>query len=81
MTCKKCGSTNVDVQMVSSTEIREKKHGILYWIFIGWWLNPLLWLFLTLPMIIIAIFKPKKYESRTRVTKYYVCKDCGYSWK
>ena len=32
MTCKKCGSTNVDVQMVSSTEIKEKKPGILYWI-------------------------------------------------
>ena len=38
-------------------------------------------LFLTLPMIIIAIFKPKKYESKTRITKYYVCRDCGHSWK
>lgn len=55
MKCSKCGSENVTVQVVTEQELKEKKHGILYWLCIGWWLKPLLWLFLTLPMIIINI--------------------------
>ena len=35
MVCKKCGSDKVTVQAV--TEVKTKKHGILWWLFIGWW--------------------------------------------
>jgi len=45
----------------------------------GWIAEIFLWLFLTLPMIIIKIFKPKKYESK--ITKQAVCQSCGHSWK
>lgn len=81
MKCPKCGSENVTVQMVTETNLKEKKHGILYWVLIGWWLKPILWLFLTLPMIIIAIFKPKKYKTESHTKKMAVCHNCGKSWK
>ena len=80
MKCPKCGSENVSVQVVTETKLKEKKHGVLYWIFVGWWLKPLLWFFLTLPMLIIAIFKPKKYETKTSTKKIAVCSSCGKSW-
>lgn len=81
MKCSKCGSENVTVQVVTEQELKEKKHGILYWLCIGWWLKPILWLFLTLPMIIIAIFKPKKYKTTNHTKKMAVCNNCGKSWK
>ena len=56
MQCPKCGSNNVNVQAVSIA--KNKHHGVLYWIFIGWWLELFMWLFLTLPWLIIKIFKP-----------------------
>ena len=81
MICPKCGADNVTVQVVTETELKVKKHGCLYWLCIGWWLKPLLWLCLTLPMIIIAIFKPKKYQTKTHTKNMAVCHTCGNSWK
>lgn len=81
MKCPKCGSENVNVQVVTETELKKKTHGLLYWLFIGWWLKPCLWLFLTLPMIIIAIFKPKEYKTETHIHKMVVCNNCGKSWR
>lgn len=77
LVCKKCNSSNVTVQAV--TEIKKKRKGLLYWLFIGWWLEIFMWLFLTLPWLIIKIFKPRKYKSK--ITRIAVCQDCGYSWK
>jgi len=79
MTCKKCGSNNVNVQMISEISRKKRKRGILYWLLGGWIAEIFLWLFLTLPMIIIKIFKPKKYESK--ITKQAVCQSCGHSWQ
>ena len=78
MQCNKCGSNNVNVQAVSITKSK-KHHGIVYWIFIGWWLEPIMWLFLTLPWLIIKIFKPNKVK--TKVKGYAVCQDCGNRWQ
>jgi len=80
MTCPNCGSQNVSIQTVSETKIKTKHHGCLYWGLIGWWLKPLLWIFLTLPMLIIAIFRPKKYKAKTVLKKIAVCQNCGKSW-
>jgi len=78
MKCPNCGSENVNVQVV--TEVKEKKKkGILYWIFVGWWWEPIAWLFLTLPKLIIAIFS-KKTKVVTTNHKEAVCQDCGHSW-
>ncbi|GAA0107381.1 hypothetical protein [Clostridium tertium] len=77
MKCSKCGSENVTVQAV--TIVKNKKHGCVYWLLIGWWLEIFMWLFLTLPWIIIKIFKPNKISSKVR--SQAVCQNCGNSWK
>ena len=77
MKCKKCGSENVSIQMVEET--KKKRKGIIYWIFIGWWLEAIMWIFLTLPWLIIKIFKPKR--NKTKATKQAICQSCGYNWK
>lgn len=80
MTCPKCGSANIQVQMVSETQLKTKHHSILYWLLIGWWLKLLLWIFLTLPMLIIRIFRPAKYKTKTIHKSKAVCQSCGNSW-
>ena len=77
MRCSKCGSNNVNVQAISI--VKNKKHGCLYWLCVGWWLEPIMWLFLTLPWLIIKIFKPNKVK--TKVKGYAVCQDCGNRWQ
>lgn len=77
MVCKKCKSTNVTVQAV--TEIKKKRKGVLYWLFIGWWLEMIMWVVLTLPWLIIKIFKPRKYQHK--IISMAVCQNCGYSWR
>lgn len=79
MTCPKCGSENVSVQAV--TTVREKpKHGIVWWILIGWWLEPLLWIFLTIPRLLVALFgRNKKTVSETHTEA--ICQSCGHRWK
>lgn len=81
MKCPKCGSENVTVQMVSETKLKEKKHGIIWWICIGWWWIPAKWLFLTFPALIVKIFKPSKYKTKTIHKSMCVCQNCGKSWK
>ena len=80
MKCPKCGSENCAVQMVSETSVKQKHHGIIYWLCGGWLLQLLLWIFLTLPMLIVAIFKPKKYKVKTKTSKVALCNECGNSW-
>lgn len=77
MKCSKCGSENVNIQAVTTTV--KKHHSVLYWIFIGWWLEVIMWLFLTLPWLIIKIFKPNKTKDVTHSEA--VCQNCGYRWK
>lgn len=77
MKCVKCGSENVTVQAV--TTVKSKKHGCIYWLFIGWWLEPIMWIFLTLPWLFIKIFKPNKVKSK--INSIAVCQNCGKHWK
>lgn len=76
MQCPKCGSSNINVQAV--TILKKKHHSIIYWLLIGWWLEAIMWLFLTLPWIIIKIIKPSRYKSK--IKSEAVCQDCGYHW-
>ena len=78
MKCPKCGSENVSAQAVSNT--RTKGKGCIYWIFIGWWLELFLWLFLTLPMLFAKLFGGKG-KVKTKVESHAVCQNCGYRWK
>ena len=81
MVCKICGSQNVTVQVVTETKVKEKKHGILWWICVGWWWIPIKWLVFTLPALLIALFKPKKYKTVSHSKKMAVCNNCGKSWR
>lgn len=81
MTCPKCGSTNVNVQMVSETKLKTKHRSIFWWIFIGWWWLPIKWIFLTIPALIVKIFAPKRKKLKTIHKSMCVCQNCGYHWE
>ncbi len=81
MTCPKCGSENVTVQMVTETQLKEKKHGVIWWLCVGWWWVPCKWLVFTLPALIAAIFKPKGYKTKSIHKTMAVCNNCGKSWR
>jgi len=80
MICPKCKSDNITIQAV--TEVKEKaKHGVIWWLFIGWWWEMILWIFLFLPRLIIAIFggRRKKIVSTTKTMA--ICQNCGNKWE
>lgn len=81
MICPKCGSNNVSVQMVTDTQLKKKGHGVLYWLFFGWLIDLLLWMFLTVPMLIVKIFAPKRYALKSKHSSMCVCQNCGHHWK
>lgn len=76
MKCPKCGS-EMNVQLTTETQIK-KKHSFLYWCTVGWFLEPLLWFFLTIPMFIFKLFRPKKYRLKQKTVKNFACNTCGY---
>lgn len=79
MRCPNCGSENVQAQTFqeqkASTTVTkyrfkatEKKHGCLWWMFIGWWwiiVDLSLWILFFVPRLILRLFaapfKRKKY--------------------
>lgn len=81
MICPKCKSENVNVQIVTETKTKKVHHGILWWFFIGWWLETLLWLFLTLPKLLFTLFIPKKQKIVTTSKTMCVCQSCGHTWE
>lgn len=101
MTCPKCGSNDIETQTfqenqgsVSSTKslYAQKKHGVLWWICIGWWLwmiDLFIWIFLFVPRLIVQLCKKKKYVGKsTTATKNVItyktvctCKNCSYHWE
>ena len=80
MKCPVCGSENVNVQVVTETELKNKHHGFLWWVCIGWWWVPLWWMFFTIPALIIKIFAPKKHKLKQRHKTICVCQNCGHKW-
>lgn len=81
MQCPKCNSNNVNIQMINQTFQKTKHKGLLYWLFIGWWLELCLWLFLTVPRLLIALFVPKRKKIYNVTKKMAVCQNCGNSWE
>ena len=79
-TCPKCGSTNTTIQVINEQELKNKHHGFFWWICIGFWWIPIKWLFLTLPALIIKIFKPKKKKIKNKTITKCVCQKCGHNW-
>lgn len=85
MQCPKCGSENVNVQVVNetTTKLVTKHHSIFWWIFVGWWWLAIKWIFLTVPAIIVKLFRPKRYKTKTKHEKVSmcVCQSCGHTWE
>lgn len=76
--CPNCHSTHIIIS-ASATEKAKNRHGILYWVFIGWWLHPILWIWATIPMLIWRIIHPNR-KTKTVLTTVAVCQNCGKTW-
>lgn len=81
MTCPSCGSENVRVQVVTIHQLRNRHHSVLYWILVGWWLQPLLWIFFSIPMLMIRLFAPRDKKLVAVHSSMAVCQQCGQVWK
>ena len=80
MVCPKCGSGNVNVQVITESKLVDKHHSVIWWLFIGWWWLFIKWLFFTLPALIIKIFSHKKQKLKQKTRSIYVCQNCGNQW-
>lgn len=80
MTCPKCGSENVNVQIVQEQKLKDKHHGFIWWLCVGWWWIPIKWIVLTIPALIVKIFGHKKQKLVTKEKKVCVCQACGHTW-
>ena len=81
MKCPKCGSDNVNVQVINEVEIKNKRHNILWWIFVGIWWIPIKWLFFTLPALILKLFGHKKQKVKNIQKTMCTCQQCGNTWE
>lgn len=80
MQCPKCGSENVQVQVINEVKLKNKHHGVIWWIFVGWWWLMIKWLFLTIPALIVKIFSRKKQKAKNIQRTMCVCQSCGNTW-
>lgn len=80
MKCPKCGSTNVNVQVVTETQLKDKHHGILWWLIIGWWWIPIKWVLFFFLALMAKIFAPKKQKLKQKQISKCVCQNCGHMW-
>lgn len=80
MTCPYCGSTNLNVQMVTDTRLVNKHHGFIWWCIIGWWWILVKWIVFFIPALIVKIFAPKRQKLKQQHKSIWVCQDCGYNW-
>lgn len=80
MKCPKCGSENVNVQLITKTELKNKHHGIIWWICVGWYWVPIKWLFLTWIALLAKIFIPKRQKIKETQVSKAVCQNCGHTW-
>lgn len=81
--CPKCGSNNTTVQIVNKVMIKNKHHGLFWWLIIGWWFVPIMWMIFTIPKILIKLFGlgHKKYKTINKEMQKVICQNCGHSWK
>ena len=80
MVCPKCKSESVTTQIVQKMQLKDKHHGIIWWLCIGWWWVPIKWMCFTLPALLFAIFGRKKQKIVTKNKTMCVCQNCGNTW-
>ena len=76
--CPRCGSNNTEYKFVTNYYTRRKHRSIIMWILFWWWVEILLWIFLFVPRLLIALFVPKRRETVSYNQSVFFCKDCGY---
>lgn len=75
MTCPKCGSSNVNVQIVQDNAVtRTKKTGCL------WGIGRLLLIICTFGLWLIIGKRKSKSTTKYSSRKVAVCGNCGHSW-
>lgn len=79
MLCPKCKSENVKIDTLMSVKEKRKK-GALYWIFIGWWFEPIMWIIFTIPKLLLLIFG-KHTKTVSQAETWGTCQNCGHRWK
>lgn len=77
MTCRKCGSNNINVQIIN--EVEEKKHGCLWWLLIGWWWKLIWFIFFGWWYILFCLIRGKQYRNVKKTI--CVCQNCGHQWE
>lgn len=92
--CPKCKSTNISYQVIQSGSVGastnkvviqqpKKSKGCLYWCTLGWFVEPLIWLF-TFPFKIMLGGKNRSglnVNASKIITKTKaVCQNCGHTW-
>ena len=104
MRCPRCGSLAVFSQIMQEQQgsnsvtktksvYKQKKHGLFWWLFIGWWwwiVDIFLWLLAFPFRFAFALFRKKKYTkkeiskttSRNQIAykKVCTCQQCGNVW-
>lgn len=104
MTCPKCRSESVSIQTfqeqkgsVTKTRTRfkvsEKRHGFLWWLFIGWWwkfIKLILWIVAFPFMAILRLLRRRDYTGSSKSTarmhnkisykSVCTCQNCGHTW-
>jgi hypothetical protein len=80
MKCPKCQSENVSTQVINTVKLKNKHHGLLWWMFVGWYWVPIKWIVFTVPALIFAIFGSKKQKAVNKRKTVCVCQNCGYNW-
>ena len=81
MICPKCKGGNVTTQIVNEVHLKNKRHGLFWWLFIGWWWVFIKWFVFTLPALFFAIFGRRKQKAVNKKRTMCVCQQCGYSWQ
>lgn len=81
MECPKCKSFDVKTQVVTNVEVKNKHHGVIWWICVGWWWIPVKWIFFTLPALIVKVFGRNNKTIVTTEKTVYVCQACGNKWE
>ena len=80
MICPKCDSNNVNTSVINEVTLKNQHHGIIWWLFVGWWWVPIKWLVFTVPALILALFGHKKQKAVNKQKTVCVCQSCGYRW-
>lgn len=68
MVCPKCGSSNVNVQIVAE----QKKRGCLM---------SIVWIILAICTLGAIIWIPLLIRKGSKTRAYAVCQNCGYKWR